>query len=106
MVRPTLHSLSLTCKCQSTAVVLIRPLAVAEGSYEIGSASPSHLPSVCLFSLNWMELDFSEFWHGARNWYEVMHDRARVFVKKNLHSKNWEDRPKIGFFEFKEKFGQ
>ena len=35
-----------------------------------------------------------------------MHDRARVFVKKNLHSKNWEDRPKIGFFEFKEKFGQ
>ena len=27
-------------------------------------------------------LDFSEFWHGSRNPYEVVHERARVLGKK------------------------
>ena len=49
------------------------------------------LPSWCLSDLGIESLDFSEFWHGARNSYEVVCD------------KNWRNGPKIGFFEFKEK---
>ena len=50
-------------------------------------------------------LGFSEFGHGVRNPYQVVRDRARFFRKTFFCPKNWEDVPKIGFFEFKEKFG-
>ena len=50
-------------------------------------------------------LGFSEFWHGARNPYHVVRDRARFFGK-TFAPKIGEMSQKIGFFEFKEKFGQ
>ena len=53
------------------------------------------MTSVCSF-LEIGSLDFSEFWHGARNPYEIVHD-SPIFGKKSG--------PKIAFFEFKEKFG-
>ena len=46
--------------------------------------------------------------YDARDLYEVVHDRAGVFGKNFfLHQKSekWaKDRPKIEFFEFKEKY--
>ena len=49
-------------------------------------------------------LDFSEFWHGARNSYEVLHG-SPIFWKNFFAPKICELCQKIGFFEFKEKFG-
>ena len=51
---------------------------------------------------------FSKFWHGARNPYEVVHDRAGFPGKKILPQKlgKWtKNGPKTGFFEFIEKLG-
>ena len=39
---------------------------------------------------------FSEFWHGVRNWYEVVRDSQILFKKNCLQNK--ENGPKIGFF--------
>ena len=65
------------------------------------SALPSCHQSGCFLGIQL--LDFSEFLHGARNPYEAVCDRVRLFGKKlGKWNKN---RPKIGFFEFKEKFG-
>ena len=36
---------------------------------------------------------------------EVVHDRARFSRKVFVATQNWENGPKIGFFEFIEKFG-
>ena len=53
-----------------------------------------------------LSLVFSEFRHGARNPYEVVHDRAgfsgKSFLPQNLGkwTKNW---PKIGLFGFIER---
>ena len=49
-------------------------------------------------------IGFSEFGHGVRNPYQVVRDRAGFF-RKSFCLKNWEDGPKIGFLEFKGKFG-
>ena len=78
MDRPTLYSISLTIKCQSAAVVLVKPLAAL---------------SKCFLGIGL--LDFTEFWHVAGNPYENVHDKARVFVK-NL-SKNCGNGPKVFF---------
>ena len=96
-VRPKSYSIFLTFKCQSTAVVRVGPLAVAEG----------HFPSCCLCRgfLEIRSLDFSEFQHGARNPYNVLPDRNRFFGKTFFTPNIWEMGQKIGLFEFKEKFG-
>ena len=47
-------SISLTFKCQSTAVTFVRPLAVARRIYEIVCVLPSVLLSVWVFSWNWI----------------------------------------------------
>ena len=49
-----------------------------------------------------------EFWHGARNPYQIVCDRGRFFGKTFFAPKIGETghRPKIWFFEFKEKFGR
>ena len=53
-------------------------------------------------------LDLFDIMYGARDLYEVVRDRAGVFGKNFfLHQKSekWaKDRPKIEFFEFKEKY--
>ena len=49
-------------------------------------------------------LNFSEFQHSARNHYEVVCDSC-IFWKNFFCPKNLGNGPKIGFFEFKEKFG-
>ena len=73
LVRPTSCLISLTFKYQSTSVVLVKLLAVAGRTLCL---------SGCFLGIG--SLDFSEFWHGARNPYEVVHDRARVFGKNNF----------------------
>ena len=60
--------------------------------------SLSHLLSCCSSRVF---LDFPEFWHGARNNYEVLHE---VFGKTFFAPEIGKNGPKIGFFEFKEKF--
>ena len=54
------------------------PRQQPEGSYKIGSAHLSFCPSVHLSGrFLWIvSLTFSKFWHGARNPYEVVLDRA------------------------------
>ena len=42
-----------------------------------------------------MSLVFAKFWHGARNPYEVVRDKAR-FSEKKLYIKNWENETKMG----------
>ena len=55
-------------------------------------------PSVLLSRhfLGIVSLVFSEIWHGARNSYEVVRDRARFSEKKNFLPQNWEKRPNMG----------
>ena len=68
----------------------------------------SVLPSCRLsgFFLGIRSLDFPAFWHGDRDPYEVVHDRAGVIGKNLFCSKKlgkWaKNRPRIGSFEFKE----
>ena len=54
-----------------------------------------------------VSLDFSEFWHIARNSYEVVHGRpnfGKSFLLQKLEK--WaKNTPKVGFSEFKEKIG-
>ena len=63
---------------------------------------PSCHLSGCFLGIG--SLDFSELQHGVRNRYEVVCD-SRIFWKNFFYSKNWGNGPKIGLFEFKEKFG-
>ena len=80
------------------------PLPYPEGSYEIGSVCPSILPSVRCF-LGVGPLGFSKFWNGTRNPCQVVHDTAGFFGKTFFVPQNWGNGSKIGFFEFKIKFG-
>ena len=90
LVRPTLHFISFTFKCQSTAVVLVRPLAVAVRILGKGVCPSFHHAVFLGVFLRIGSLDFSEFWHSARNPYEIVHDRARVFNKNLFAPKLWE----------------
>ena len=58
-------------------------------------------PSVCLsgFFLGIGSSVFSKFWHGIKNPYEVMLDKA------GFSEKNGENTSKIEFFELIETFG-
>ena len=85
LVRPTLYSISLTFKCQSTAVVLVGLLVVAGRVLGNGSVCPSG----CFFGISLSFSGFSEFRDSARNSYEVVYDRARFFEQTFLA-------PKIG----------
>ena len=54
-----------------------------------------------------VSLVFSKFWHGARNLYEILFDRAG-FSGKIFLSRKLENGPRMGqnrLFEFIEKFG-
>ena len=53
--------------------------------------------------LEMVSLDFSEFWHGARNPYEVVHDDL-ILWETFFCPKYLGNGPKIGLFEFNEKF--
>ena len=57
-----------------------------EGSYKIGLFV---LPSCCLSGcfLEIVSLDFSDFWHHARNLYEVVYGKATFFGKFFLPQK-------------------
>ena len=47
-----------------------------------------------------VSLVFSEIWHGARNLYEVVRDRA-IFSEKNFFlPQHWEKEPKMGQNQF------
>ena len=75
----------------------------------IKSVCSSFHPSVLLSrqSLGIVSLVFSEFWHGARNSYEVVLDRARFSGKKFLLQNlgKWtKNGGKTGLFEFIERF--
>ena len=64
-IRPTLYCISLTFKCQSTAVVLVGLLAVA-GMVLGNNVCPSFCPAVFLGVFETGLLSFSEFWHGGK----------------------------------------
>ena len=69
------------------------------------SVLPSFRPSGHFLRI--VSLVFSKYWHGARNPYEFVRDRARFSRKIFLPPKlgNWtKNGPKTGFFKFIEKF--
>ena len=71
------------------------------------SVRPSFLLSGWAFSWNCISC-FFKFWHGARNLYEVVHDRAGFSGKNFFCPQNWENGPKMcqkQGFEFIDKFG-
>ena len=93
-------------KCQSTAAVFVSPMAVAEWSYSGYDIRSVHSPS-CHLSGCFLEIrlvDFSEFWHGAVDPYEVVHD-SPIFWKKFFLPPNLGKLAKNRFFEFQEKIG-
>ena len=94
----------MTLKCQSTTVVLVRPLAVAERIYW-NRVCPSFCPVVCRCFLGIGSLDFLDLWHGARGPYENVCDRTRVPGKIFLAPKIGEIDQKWFCFEFKENVG-
>ena len=99
-IRPTLHFLLLAYKCQSLAVVLVSPLAVA-GRILWSRVCPSFPSEICLsVFLKKKSLDFSGFFQGTRNPYEVVHDNPIFFWKTFLPQKlgKW---PKVGFLNLK-----
>ena len=97
LVKPTCYSISLIFKCQSIAVVLVRPTAVAERVLwnSVWPSIHSVVGHVFLESLN-QSLNFSIFQHGARTPFEVVCKRAWFFGKtfalkigeKFLHNEN------------------
>ena len=97
-IRPTLYCISLTFKCQSTAVVLVGLLAVA-GMVLGNNVCPSFCPAVFLGVFETGLLRFSEFWHGGKN-PQVVRDN-QIFSKNfNFPKKNEEMCQKKRFFEF------
>ena len=106
MIKPGSYSISLTSKWQSSAVVLVRPLAVARSVPWQGlSIFPPCYLLGCFLGIG--SLGFSEFWHCTRKPYQVV--RARFFGKTffcpQKRGKWAKNRPKVGFFGFKEIFG-
>ena len=53
----------------------------------------SILPSESVLGIG--SLDFPELWHGDRDPYEVVRDRAEVSGKNLFCSKNWGNGPKM-----------
>ena len=61
-------------------------------------------PAVCSgFFVGIGSSDFSEFWHAARNPFEVVRDRTGVFGKNAFPSRVWEMGRKYGFLNLKRK---
>ena len=69
----------------------------------IESVRPFVRPSVQVFSCNCI-IVFSEFWHNARNPYEVVRDRAGFFEKTFFAPKFGKMDQKL-VFDFIERFG-
>ena len=85
---------------------LIRPLKVT-GRVLWNRVCLSFCPSALLSRCFLGSLLFSKFWHGARNLYQVVHDRARFSWKKIFPQKlgKWtKNGPKTGFFNLFYKF--
>ena len=95
LFRPTLCSMSMMFKCHSGSSWK-DPM-----KWSVSILLSWHL-SECFLGIG--SLYFSEFWHGARNPYEVVHN-SLIFWKNFFCPKDLGTCPKIGFFEFKEKFG-
>ena len=92
LVRPTSYSICLTFKCQFTAVLLVKPLAVA-GRILWNRVCSSLPPGICLGVF--LKLD-----HYISLNFGMMPEN---FLPPKI-GKMGQKSPKIGFFEFKEKF--
>ena len=68
-----------------------------KGSMKYGLSILLCCLSRCILEIG--SLDFSEFWHGARNLYE------KNLMEKLFWPKNLGNEPKRWFFKSKEKFG-
>ena len=85
----------MTFRSQFTAVVLVRAL---DGSWKdimkdgLSVFTPCHLSG---YFPGIGKLDFPEFWHGARNPYEVVHDGVGVFEKNLFCSENQKNGPNV-----------
>ena len=94
---------------------LLDPWRWPEVFYKIGSVRPYVLTSVLTFVLlsrhflGIVSLDFSKIWHGARNSYEAVRDRAGFPEKKLFFAPNLRKKAQYGqktwFFQFIRKFG-
>ena len=82
-IRPTFFFYLWLWKCQSTAVVLVEPLAVAK---------------MVLWNRVIWSLGFSEFWDGARNPYQVVCD-SQIFWENFFCQRNWRNGSKISLNE-------
>ena len=103
LVRPTSYSISLTFKCQSIAGVLVRHLAVAE-MILWNRVCLSLRPAICLVVL--LELDYyisPNFGMLLDTFTKLCMTEPELLVK-TLLAKWVKNRPKVGSFEFKEKF--
>ena len=106
MVRLTMSSISLTFKCQSSAVVLVGPLAVARRVLWNRVCLTFHPAVCCFFSWNWI---IRFVWIVA--WYlkTLSSCLCQIFWENFFSPKNWwngsKNRAKtVFFFKFKEKF--
>ena len=105
-LRPALYSISLTFKWQFTAVLLVRPMAVA-GRILWNRVCPSFPPDVCVGVL--LKLDH----YISLNFGMVPEILKKLCITTRFHRKTFfvpkigkmgQKLPKLGFFEFKEKF--
>ena len=95
LVRQTLYSIYLTSKCQFFAVLLVKPMVVA-GMILWNRVCPSLPPDICLGVF--LKLDH---WISL-NCGMVPETLKKLCAQQLNFAEKW---PKIGFFEFKEKFG-
>ena len=86
--------MSLYCSCTCWT-----PVGSGKGPYKIWSVSPSVLLLSFCLSGYFLELNhwFLQYWHGARNPYEVVCDRAEYFEKPFFGPKIGEMGQKQGF---------
>ena len=105
-LRPALYSISLTFKWQFTAVLLVRPMAVA-GRILWNRVCPSFPPDVCVGVF--LKLDH----YISLNFGMVPEILKKLCITTRFHRKTFfvpkigkmgQKLPKLGFFEFKEKF--
>ena len=108
LVRPTLYSISLTFKCQFTAVLLVRTPGGSCIRILWIRVSPSLPPDICLVVL--LKLDHSI----SLNFGVVPETLKKLCISTRFRGKTFfapkigemsQKRPKIGFFDFNKKFG-
>ena len=98
MKKPQKHVLVSPFLKRVNQKLFFNPCPQPEGCYKIVSVHPSVCPSVQAFSWNCIMI-FPEFWHGARDPYEVASDSQISLTNLGKWTKNG---LKTGFFDLKD----